>query len=114
MSRHDDRVSMRQMLDHARRGCAMAHGRRREDLVSDYTFQLALTRLVEIIGEAASRVSVPTREKHPEVPWSDIVGMRNRLIHGYDVVDLNLLWDTVSSDLLPLIEVLAVILGEGE
>jgi len=62
MSRHDDRISMRQMLDHARRGCAMAHGRKREDLDSDYTFQLALTRLVEIIGEAASRVSMSTRE----------------------------------------------------
>ena len=56
MSRHDDRISMRQMLDHAQRGCAMAHGRKRKDLDSDYTFQLALTRLVEIIGEAARPV----------------------------------------------------------
>ena len=113
MSRYDDRISMRQMLDHARRGCAMAHGREREDLDSDYTFQLALTRLVEIIGEAASRVSMDTRQRHPDIPWSNIVGMRNRLIHGYDVVDLNLLWDTVSSDLPPLIEALAAIVGQG-
>jgi uncharacterized protein with HEPN domain len=90
MSRHDDQVSMRHMLDHARRAREIAHGRKRSDLDSDYTFQLALTHLVEIIGEAASRVSMPTREKHREIPWPDIVSMRNRLIHG-DVVDLNLL-----------------------
>ena len=57
---------------------------------------------MEIIGEAAARVSIPTREKHDEIPWTNIVGMRNRLIHGYDMVDLNLLWDTSEIDLSPL------------
>ena len=103
MTRHDDRISMRQMLDYARQAVAMAHGRDPSDLESDTMFQLALTRLIEIIGEAASRVSMPTRERFPEIPWPDIVGMRNRLVHGYDVVDLNLLWDTVATDLPPLI-----------
>lgn len=103
MSKHDDHVSMRQMLDYARQAVAMAHDRRRSDLESDYMFQLALTRLVEIVGEAASRVSVPTRERYKEIPWPDIVGMRNRLTHGYDVVDLNILWDTVAIDLPELI-----------
>jgi len=102
MSRHDDRVSMRQMLDSARRARAMSEGRQRRDLDSDDMFQLALTRLVEIIGEAASRVSQPTRMAHPEIPWAGIVGMRNRLIHGYDAVDLDLLWDTLTEDLPPL------------
>lgn len=58
------------------------------------------------MGEAASRVSAPTRKRHPEIPWPDIVSMRNRLIHGYDLVDLNLLWDTVATDLPPLIAAL--------
>lgn len=106
MSKRDDRFTLRQMLDYAQHAVAMAHGRKRSDLESDFMFQLALTRLVEIIGEAASRVSMPTREQHRDIPWSDIVGMRNRLIHGYDVVDLNLLWDTVAIDLPPLIAVL--------
>lgn len=89
----------------------MAHGRKRSDLDSHRMLQLALTRLVEIIGEAASRVSMPTRENHREIPWPDIVGMRSRLIHGYDdVVDLNLLWDTVEADLPPLITQLAAII----
>jgi len=93
-------------------GRARWRGRKRADLELGDIFQLALTRLVEIIGEAASRVSGPTREKHREIPWSDMVGMRNRLIHGYDVVDLNLLWDTVEIDLPPLIAALENIVEE--
>lgn len=112
MSRHDDQVSMRHMLDHARQACEMASGRKRSDLESDRMLQLALTRLVEIVGEATSRVSISTREKHPEIPWPDIVGMRNRLIHGYDVVDLDLLWDTVETDLPSLIVQLEAIFKE--
>lgn len=114
MSKHDDQVSMRHMLDHARQACEMARGRKRSDLESDRMLQLALTRLVEIVGEASSRVSIPTREKHREIPWPDIVGMRNRLIHGYDVVDLDLLWDTVETDLPSLIAQLEAILKESQ
>ncbi|MFP3975100.1 MAG: DUF86 domain-containing protein [Chloroflexota bacterium] len=112
MSKHDDRVSMQQMLDYARQAVAMARGRERPDLESDYMFQLALTRLAEIVGEAASRVSVPTRERYQEIPWPDIVGMRNRLTHGYDAVDLNILWDTVAIDLPELIAELEKIIEE--
>jgi len=113
MSRHDDRLSMRQMLEHARKARRMAHDRRRADLDSDEMFQLALTRLIEVIGEAGGRVSGPTREEHHEIPWADIVGMRNRLIHGYDVVDLDLLWDTVTGDLPPLIAALQNIVEQA-
>lgn len=112
MSRHDDQVSMRHMLDHAREACAIARGRKRSDLESDRMLQLSLTRLAEIVGEAASRVSISTREKYPEIPWPDIVGMRNRLIHGYDIVDLDLLWDTVETDLPSLIAQLEAILRD--
>jgi uncharacterized protein with HEPN domain len=73
---------------------------------------LALTRLVEIIGEAANRVSEKTRQKNPQIPWPQIIGMRNRLIHGYDVVDLDLLWDTITNDLPPLVKSLQGIVGE--
>ena len=106
MSRHDDRICMRQMRDYVRRAHEMASGRSRADLVSDHMFELALTRLVEIIGEAATRVSLSTRKKHEQIPWADIVGMRNRLIHGYDMVDLDLLWGTVEIDLPSLIAAL--------
>jgi uncharacterized protein with HEPN domain len=74
--------------------------------------QLALTRLVEIVGEAANRLSAETQLMHPKIPWPQIIGMRNRLIHGYDVIDLDLLWDTIASDLPPLIVALQKILNK--
>lgn len=112
MSRRDDRISICQMLDYAQKAQAMIEGRVRPDLDSDFVLQLALTRAVEVIGEAASRVSEASRSKHPDIPWRDMVGMRSRLIHGYDAVDLNLLWDTVTTDLPPLIATLERILQE--
>ncbi|HRO92187.1 MAG TPA: DUF86 domain-containing protein, partial [Promineifilum sp.] len=66
--------------------------------------ELALVRLMEIIGEAAGRISPETRAKLPEIPWSDVVAMRNRLIHGYDNVDHDILWDTITHDLPLLLE----------
>lgn len=104
MSRHDDSISMRQMLDHAREAVEMAESRSREDLDRDRTLNLALTRLVEIIGEAATRVSSATQAEHPDIPWPQIIGMRNRVIHAYDEVDLDILWDVIELDLPRLIE----------
>lgn len=103
MNMHDDHISMRQLLDHAREAKGLARGREHSDLGTDRMFEVALTRLVEMVGEAATRVSTETRELHPEIPWADIAGMRNRLIHGYDAVDLDVLWYTVETDLPPLI-----------
>jgi uncharacterized protein with HEPN domain len=62
-------------------------------------FALALVRLLEIIGEAARRVSVGLRESHPEIPWAEIAGTRDRLIHGYFDVDLDIVWGIVTQDL---------------
>ena len=84
----------------------MARGRRRADLDSDQQFNLALVRLLEIIGEAGNRVPEDQRARIPNIPWPQIVGLRNRLIHGYDEVDFDILWQIVSSDLPTLIEVL--------
>ena len=66
--------------------------------------------MMEIIGEAARRVSVATRDKHSEVPWRAIIGMRDRMIHGYDEVDLDVLWDVIQLDLPALVEQLEGIL----
>jgi len=112
MSRHDDTVPMRHMLDHAREAVEMARGRDRRDLDHDRQFNLAMVRLVEVIGEAARRISSPTRELHPQVPWSQIVGTRDRLIHGYDRVDFDILWKIVHDELPPLIERLQAILTD--
>lgn len=106
MSKHDDRVGLKDMLSHAREAVEFLGDMNQEALGRDRVMQLALTRLVEIVGEAANRVSAVTREANPEIPWSQIVGMRNRLVHGYDVIDLDVLWNTVTSDLPPLIAAL--------
>ena len=112
MSKHDDRVALSDMLSHAREAVGFLGNLSRDDLGRDRRLQLALTRLVEIVGEAAHRMSSDTREKHPQVPWPQIIGMRNRLIHGYDVIDLDLLRDTVTHDLPPLTMALEQIVDE--
>ncbi len=63
-----------------------------------------MTRLVEIIGEAGARVSSKTQNNFPDIPWPEIVGLRNRLVHGYDAVDLDILWSIIETDLPELIE----------
>ena len=106
MSMHDDAVSLKDMLNHAREAVELLSDTSRETFRDQRVLQLALTRLVEIVGEAANRVSDATRQAHPDIPWPGIIGMRNRLVHGYDVIDYDLLWDTVTSDLPPLIAAL--------
>ena len=67
---------------------------------------LAIVKDVEIVGEAASRTTAATRAAHPGVPWAQIIAMRNRLIHAYFDVDLQVVWDTATVDLPQLIAVL--------
>ena len=81
----------------------MAEHKTRQDLERNRQLNLALVRLLEVIGEAAGRVSEETRSRHPEIPWLDIIGLRNRLIHGYDTVDFDILWAIVRDDLPPLV-----------
>jgi uncharacterized protein with HEPN domain len=110
MSMHDDQVSLKDMLSHACEAVELLGDASPEKLENNRVLQLALTRLVEIIGEAANRVSPATRQKTQDIPWPQIIGMRNRLIHGYDVIDFELLRDTVTTDLPPLIMALKKIL----
>jgi uncharacterized protein with HEPN domain len=102
MSRHDDGVRLRHMLDAARQAIAFAQGRSRADLDQDLQLALALTRLVEIVGEASKNVTSETKEKLAQVPWRAIAGTRDRLVHAYFDVDLDRLWRIVSVD-LPLL-----------
>jgi uncharacterized protein with HEPN domain len=99
----NDLVRLRHMLDSGREAVSYAARRQRADLEHDRMFVHALVRCIEIVGEAASRISAQCRAEIPRIPWSDVVGMRNRLIHAYFDIDLDLLWNTVQDDLPPLI-----------
>lgn len=101
----DDAVRLRHILDAAKEACEAIQGRNRS-VLDDRILSLALVRLIEIIGEAAANVSKDCRNSHPEIPWSSIVGMRNRLIHAYFDIDLDRVWDTLTDDLPPLISML--------
>jgi uncharacterized protein with HEPN domain len=99
----DDEIRLQHMLDAAREALSFARGRSREDLSTDRMFALAVVKEIEILGEAASRVSVETRSQHPQVPWQDISGMRHRLIHAYFDINLDIVWSTLRDDLPALI-----------
>lgn len=103
MTHHDPIVRIRHMLDYAREAFCMAAGRTREDLDTDRILNLALVRLVEVIGEAAFSLPDELRTRYPDVPWRQIAGIRHRLIHGYDSVDFDILWRIITDDLGPLI-----------
>jgi len=108
MPRDRDRVRLVHMLEHAREAIRLVAGRSRLDLDADRVLSLALVRLLEIVGEAATKVSLEARTKYPAIPWSEIVGLRNRLIHGYDSVDLEILWRIIESDLPALVRDLSI------
>ena len=110
MSKHDPEIALRQILSHAREAVAILNGKTRPILDSNRILNLALTRLLEIIGEAAKRVSDSVQEKYPDLPWLQMIGLRNRLIHGYDNVDFDILWIIVTQDLPILITQLESIL----
>jgi uncharacterized protein with HEPN domain len=114
MSKRDFRIALQQMRDHAPEACQLARKATRSDLDSNRTLSLALVRLLEIVGEAANRVPIVIRERHPHVPWSQIIGLRNRLIHAYDNFDQDIIWEIVTHDLSELIRDLDDILKTTE
>lgn len=106
-----DAVRMRHMLDAAEEALGYAQGRAEADLESDRQLTHSLVRCVEIIGEAASRVSADCQADNPNIRWRGMVGMRNRLIHAYFDVNLTILWRSVTEELPPLVGQLRAILG---
>ena len=110
MTRHDDQIRLQHMLDHAREAMSLIEGKNKADLGRERMLELSLIRMIEVVGEAAASVSKEGQNKYDSIPWPQVVGMRNRLIHGYDQVDLDILWDTIEIDLPPLITALEGIL----
>ncbi len=107
-----DVVRLRHMLEAAQEAAAFARNRTRQDLYGDRMLSFALVHAIEIIGEAASKVSPEGRSACPSLPWASIIGMRNRLIHAYFDVDLDRVWETIADDLPPLIAALEAVLSQ--
>ena len=107
VSRVDD------MLDAAQKAVSFARGNTRIDLDKNEVLALALVRLLEIVGEAAKYVPDSIKSAYPEVPWREIAATRNRLIHGYFSVDLDIVWAIIEKDLPPLIMQLETIREEA-
>ncbi len=91
------------MLQAAREAVEFANGLSFAEFEQNRMVQLAILKAMEIVGEAASHVGTDAREAYSEIPWPEIVGMRNRLVHGYFNVNLKRVWETVQQDIPKLI-----------
>jgi len=105
-----DEVRLRDMLDVARKAQNFMRGKTRATLDTDDLLSFGVVRAIEIIGEAASKVSQRTRAKLTQIEWKNIIGMRNRVIHDYGNVNLTTVWEVVIEDIPPLIVELEKIL----
>ena len=99
----DDLIRLRHMLEAAREVVSFSQNETRDSLDIKRMLTLSIVKDLEIIGEAASKVTKKCREETPQIPWQNIVSMRNRLIHAYFDINLDIVWTTVIEDLPPLI-----------
>lgn len=108
----DQRAALEDMLEHAAKALDAARSRRREEVDTDWLLRLALVKAVEVVGEAAGRVTKENQARFPKIPWREATTTRNRLVHGYDTVDYDMLWDTLLLDFPPLVDALRQALAE--
>lgn len=99
----DDNVYLWDMLEAARGVVEFTRGRTFDDFLADRLLRRAVEREIEIIGEAARRVSRPFRMKHPEIPWTVIVAQRHLLAHEYSGIKNDLIWNVVEVHIPELI-----------
>jgi uncharacterized protein with HEPN domain len=111
MSAIDDPTRLQHMREAAIDAFSFIDGYSRDDLENDRRSVFALVKAIEIIGEAASKVSKDCQNRYPQMPWGDIIGMRNRLVHAYFDIDLDIVWEVVTHDLPPLLAELDVIIA---
>ena len=113
MQKHD-KIRFMHMLDAIEEARSFVKNRSRESLDNDRQLVLALIKDIEIVGEAASRISDEAQSASPEIPWASIIGMRNRLIHAYFDINLDILWQTVNQDLPKLAAELKLVFNASQ
>ncbi len=112
--RRNDLVRLHHIIDAIHEATAFLQGRSHDELYSDRMLNLSLVRLLEIVAETARGISRECRSGYPEVAWKEMAGMRDRLVHGYFDIDLDMVWQTVTSELPPLLSQLEHIISEEE
>jgi len=94
------------MLEAARDVARLAAGRSQDDLRTDMPLRRAMVNAIQEIGEAAAKVSPLGRARIPAIPWGMVVGMRNRLVHGYDEINFEVVWKVATEEVAVLTEAL--------
>jgi uncharacterized protein with HEPN domain len=107
-----DRVFIAQMIEAAEAALEFCDGETREQFLDDRLVAFAVVRAIQLVGQAARGVSIEVQDARPEIPWRQMIGMRNVVVHDYADVDLTLVWKTVHDDLPGLIERLQAVLAE--
>jgi uncharacterized protein with HEPN domain len=110
----DDTVHLSHMLDMARKISVRVAGRSKTDYEADEDLRFVIAHLIQTIGEAAARVSIPTQKAHPEIPWKNITGIRHRIVHDYMGVDYDILWEVAMRHIPSLITTLEAIVPPEE
>lgn len=108
-----DRVRLRHIADALSSAIRFVQGRKRSDLDTNEMLLFALMQAIQVAGEAASKITAETRAELADVPWTAIVGMRNRLVHAYFDIDRDILWATITDAVPPVAERLKRALAEG-
>jgi uncharacterized protein with HEPN domain len=102
------------MIEAAREAIGYVEELRRSDFQAARPLQHSVARCIEIIGEAATRITPEYRAAHADIPWGDVIGMRNRLIHAYFDISLDILWRTAKMELPELLPKLEAMLPRDE
>ena len=103
MSKRSEVLYLGDMLAYARRAHARVANITRDEFESNEDLQIIVGHMLQIIGEAASKVSAATVTAHPEIAWARIAGMRHKIVHDYFAIDVGVVWDAAKNDLPDLI-----------
>ena len=111
--RDEDSVRLRHMVEAAQSAIEFVSGRQRADLDQDRMLLFAVTRAIEIVGEAAAKISDETRSEHGGISWKAIIGMRNRLVHAYFDINADVHWQTVTVEIPQILPALVALCATG-
>ena len=104
MTAIDDLTRLNHMRDAAQEILEFMEGQSKKSLESNRMLQMAVMKELEILGEAANNISAECQRQYPQLPWRQMIGMRNRLVHVYFGVDVDVIWRTFQENLVPLIQ----------